>query len=102
VLPGDLEAIAVPTDFLGVNYYFPETIADDPATRRWARACCRPSGGEITAMGWPVEPQGMAELLARVENDYHPGPIYVTENGSCYEDTVSPTAACTTPSAATT
>ncbi|MCV6038467.1 family 1 glycosylhydrolase, partial [Escherichia coli] len=30
VLPGDLEAIAVPTDFLGVNYYFPETIQHAP------------------------------------------------------------------------
>jgi beta-glucosidase len=89
VMPGDLDAIAVPTDFLGVNYYFPETIADDPGHAPLGARVLPPSGDEITAMGWPVEPQGMAELLARVENDYHPGPIYVTENGSCYEDTVS-------------
>jgi beta-glucosidase len=88
VLPGDLEAIAAPTDFLGVNYYFPETIADDPDHAPLAARVLPPGGGDITGMGWPVEPQGMAELLARVENDYHPGPIYVTENGSCYEDTV--------------
>jgi beta-glucosidase len=88
VLAGDLEAIAVPTDFLGVNYYFPETIADDPGHAPLGARVLPPNGGEITGMGWPVEPQGMAELLARVENDYHPGPIYVTENGSCYEDTV--------------
>jgi beta-glucosidase len=90
VLPGDLETIAAPTDFLGVNYYFPETIADDPGHAPLGARVLPPSGGEITGMGWPVEPQGMAELLARVENDYHPGPIYVTENGSCYEDTVAP------------
>jgi beta-glucosidase len=90
VLPGDLEAIAVPTDFLGVNYYFPETIADDPGHAPLDARVLAPSGDDITGMGWPVEPQGMAELLARVENDYRPGPIYVTENGSCYEDTVSP------------
>jgi beta-glucosidase/6-phospho-beta-glucosidase/beta-galactosidase len=90
VLAGDLEAIAVPTDFLGVNYYFPETIADDPGHAPLDARVLAPSGDQITGMGWPVEPQGMAELLARVENDYHPGPIYVTENGSCYEDTVSP------------
>jgi beta-glucosidase len=88
VLAGDLEAIAVPTDFLGVNYYFPETIADDPAHAPLGARVLPPSEGEITGMGWPVEPQGMSELLARVENDYHPGPIYVTENGSCYEDVV--------------
>ena len=88
VLPGDLEAIAAPTDFLGVNYYFPETVADDPAQPPLGARVLAPRGGETTAMGWPVEPQGLAELLARVENDYHPGPIYVTENGSCYEDSV--------------
>jgi beta-glucosidase len=91
VLPGDLEAIAAPTDFLGVNYYFPETIADDPDhAPLGARVLPPGAAAETTAMGWPVEPKGMAELLARVENDYHPGPIYVTENGSCYEDVVMP------------
>jgi len=32
----------------------------------------------------------LSELLARVENDYHPGPIYVTENGACFDDEVGP------------
>jgi len=90
VLPGDLEAIAVKTDFLGVNYYFPETIADDPGHAPLDARVLPPGAGEITGMGWPVEPQGLAELLARVHKDYRPGPIYVTENGSCYDDTVSP------------
>jgi beta-glucosidase len=88
VLPGDLEAIAVPTDFLGVNYYFPETVADAPGHAPLDARILPPRGDEITAMGWEVEPQGLAELLARVERDYRPGPIYVTENGSCYDDTV--------------
>jgi beta-glucosidase/6-phospho-beta-glucosidase/beta-galactosidase len=44
VLPGDLEAIAAPTDFLGVNYYFPETIADDPTTPRWAHGAAAGGG----------------------------------------------------------
>jgi beta-glucosidase len=88
VLPGDLEAIAVPTDFLGVNYYFPETVADAPGHAPLDARILPPRGDEITAMGWEVEPRGLAELLARVERDYRPGPIYVTENGSCYDDTV--------------
>src|SRR5262249_7203296 len=29
--PGDLETIAAPLDWLGLNYYFPATVADDPA-----------------------------------------------------------------------
>jgi len=88
VLPGDLDDIAVPTDFLGVNYYFPETVAHDPGHGPLG-ARVLPAHGEITAMGWPVAPQGLAELLARVDRDYRPGPLYVTENGSCYDDVVT-------------
>ncbi|WP_295968593.1 MULTISPECIES: GH1 family beta-glucosidase [Pseudomonadota] len=87
---GDLEAIAAPTDFLGVNYYFPEVVADDPAHQPFRTRVLAPTSGEITAMGWPVEPRGLAELLERVHRDYAPGPMYVTENGSSYEDTVAP------------
>lgn len=88
VAPGDLEAIAAPTDFLGLNYYFPETIADDPGHRPFGTRVLAPTAGEITAMGWPVAPEGLSELLRRVQDDYRPGPIYLTENGSCYEDTL--------------
>jgi beta-glucosidase len=35
-----------------------------------------------------VVPEGLAELLLRIENDYHPGPMYVTENGSAFDDVV--------------
>lgn len=91
VLPGDMEAIATPTDFLGVNYYFPETIADDPGHGPLgARVLPPPDGAETTAMGWEVAPQGLSELLARVHDEYRPGPIYITENGSCYEDVQGP------------
>lgn len=88
VLPGDMEAIAVDTDFLGVNYYFPETIAHAPGHAPLDAKVLPPGEVETTAMGWEVAPQGLAELLLRIEKDYHPGPIYITENGSCYEDSV--------------
>jgi len=89
VLAGDMEAIAAPTDFIGVNYYFPETVAHAPGAGPLDARVLAPSGGEITAMGWPVAPQGLAELLLRIERDYRPGPIYVTENGACYDDAVA-------------
>ncbi|MFL6672292.1 MAG: GH1 family beta-glucosidase [Massilia sp.] len=90
VQPGDMEAIAVATDFVGVNYYFPETIAHAPGHAPLAARVLPPDGVETTAMGWEVEPRGLAELLVRVERDYHPGAIYITENGSCYEDVPGP------------
>lgn len=88
VLPGDMEAIAVPTDFLGVNYYFPETIAHAPGHGPLEVDVRPPAGVETTALGWEVAPQGMTELLERIERDFHPGDIYITENGSCYDDVV--------------
>ncbi|HZV64925.1 MAG TPA: GH1 family beta-glucosidase [Telluria sp.] len=88
VLAGDMEAIAVPTDFLGVNYYFPETIEHAPGNGPLDAHVRPPSGVETTDLGWEVAPQGMSELLERIERDYHPGDMYITENGSCYDDEI--------------
>lgn len=90
VQAGDMEAIAVPTDFLGVNYYFPETIGDAPGHAPLSSKVLPPAGAETTALGWEVAPQGMTDLLARISNDYQPGDMYITENGSCYDDEVGP------------
>jgi beta-glucosidase len=88
--PGDMEAIAAKTDFLGVNYYFPETIANAPSHGPLDAKVLPPKPDvEKTAMGWEVAPEGLSNLLVRIQNDYRPGPIYVTENGSAYEDAVS-------------
>jgi beta-glucosidase len=86
VLEGDLEAIAAPIDFLGVNYYFPETIADAPGTPPIATRVSIPEGVERTGFGWPVSPGGMVDLLGRIAREYRPSEIQITENGSCYED----------------
>jgi len=88
VHPGDMAAIAAPTDFLGVNYYFPETVADAPGKGPLGVRVLEARGVETTAMNWPVAPQGLAELLLRVHHDYAPGALYVTENGACYDDVV--------------
>ena len=55
---GDLEAIAAPIDFLGVNYYSPRTRARTATTaaRRRLRTRDRP----LTAMGWEVYPDGLS------------------------------------------
>lgn len=89
VREGDMEAIAVATDFMGVNYYFPETVAHAPGHEPLdARVLAPPAGAETTAMGWEVAPQGLSELLGRIHADYAPKELYITENGSCYDDEV--------------
>jgi beta-glucosidase len=85
VQDGDLAAISAPLDFLGVNYYAPETIRDAPGCGPLeVKRVPRP--GELTAMGWEVDPDGLRELLARVRDDYGPLPIYITENGAAFDD----------------
>jgi beta-glucosidase len=83
---GDLATIATATDFLGVNYYFPEVIANAPdVTPMQAKVIVMPDR-ERTAFGWEVAPEGLATLLKRIVHDYQPAPIYITENGATYED----------------
>ena len=75
---GDMALISRPTDFLGVNYYNPDYVSADPEAPQ--------PEGERTAMGWLVEPKGLADLLERLHRDYAPGALYVTENGSAWDD----------------
>jgi len=86
---GDMALIAAPTDFLGVNYYFPEVVADAPGEGPFGLRIVAPEGLERTAFNWEVAPQGMVSLLRRVSSEYGPKVIYLTENGSTYDDVVN-------------
>jgi beta-glucosidase len=90
VQAGDLARIATGTDFLGVNYYFPEQVADAPGAGAIATRVVERHGVERTAFGWEVSPQGLVTLLDRVQQDYNPAQVYLTENGSTYDDVVLP------------
>jgi beta-glucosidase len=93
----DLAIISRPIDALGVNYYQPSLLGvaatplppDRPTA--WPGSDGvehRPVVGEVTDMGWPVDPTGLTEVLVRVDRDYGPLPLYVTENGAAYPDRV--------------
>ena len=97
VRPGDLELIAAPLDFLGVNYYHGDAFTTvqgqgaDPASPLVAADGVRPvpRGLPVTGMGWEVQPEGLRRLLVRVQQDYTgPAgiPLYITENGAAYDD----------------
>jgi beta-glucosidase len=89
VAPGDMEAIAAPCDFLGVNYYFPEVVVDAPDAYPLRTRIIHPEGRQRTDFGWEVSPEGLVSLLERVARDYPTGDLYVTENGSSYDDHLS-------------
>jgi beta-glucosidase len=78
---GDLETIAVPIDFLGINNYFRQVVTTDQGRPRVVRP-----DGLYTAMEWEVYPDGLYELLMRVTTDYSPPALYVTENGAAFDD----------------
>ncbi|TQS42602.1 GH1 family beta-glucosidase [Cryptosporangium phraense] len=89
VLDGDLETIATPTDYLGVNYYFRGVVADDPeGPVPHARQVETLPGARYTAMDWEIYPAGLQRILTRVTEDYGPPKIYVTEQGSAWPDVV--------------
>jgi beta-glucosidase len=85
VRPGDLETIAAPLDFLGVNYYNPVRVRAAPE-RRPLRAAPADPVPPTTAMGWEVDPEGLRDVLLRLRADYGPLPILITENGAAFDD----------------
>nr|WP_217634887.1 GH1 family beta-glucosidase [Micromonospora pattaloongensis] len=90
VRPGDLDTIATPTDFLGVNYYFRQVVVDDPdGPAPFARQIPVP-GAVTTAMGWEAYPAGLERLLVSVAEEYRPGRLFITENGAAWPDRVTP------------
>jgi len=89
IQPGDMETIARPIDFIGVNYY----------TGNYGRYkegeglfhCEEVQVGfEKTFMGWNVFPEALFRVLGWVKEEYGDIPIYITENGACYEDELTP------------
>jgi beta-glucosidase len=80
VREGDLESIAVHLDFLGVNYYRREVVSaggavDVPALPR-------------TDMGWEIHPEGLFDVLTRLDREYSWPSYVVTENGAAFADVV--------------
>ena len=80
VQAGDMQAICVPMDFMGVNYYSRSVVS---AQGPWDNTH---SGLARTEMGWEVYPEGLTELLVRMHTDYPVPPLYVTENGGAFKD----------------
>jgi beta-glucosidase len=86
ILPGDMDVIATPTDFLGLNYYTRTVIRAGTGAIPLPEVVT--TGGPLTEMGWEVYPEGLRDLLVKVSETYKPAAIHVTENGAAYPDTL--------------
>lgn len=97
--PDDADILKVATDFLGINYYSDSFLGtpspDDqpvsagglfPFPQRASMRAPEPH----TAMGWPITPTGLRDLLVRVHRDWPAiEQIFITENGAAFDDVVA-------------
>jgi beta-glucosidase len=86
VLPGDMEAVRVSTDFLGLNYYFRTVFrADAPDNDPQTVFSAEKNPDTYTECeNWEICPAGLSSVLQRFYFDYLPPKLYVTENGASY------------------
>ncbi|HZX39687.1 MAG TPA: GH1 family beta-glucosidase [Streptomyces sp.] len=96
VQDGDLEVVSTPIDSLGINYYSPTVVgagsSESPSPWAGAEEHVRflPAPGPRTAMDWPVDADGLYELLTRLRDDLPGVPLVITENGAAYDDYADP------------
>jgi beta-glucosidase len=91
ILPGDLETIHQPIDFLGINYYRANTVAHH-VYGSLVKARLEPhsaQGWGRTEMGWGTYPSGLTHVLKDIQQRYQPAKIFVTENGCALPDTIN-------------
>ncbi len=84
----DMPTISQKIDWLGVNYYTRSLMAED-ATIPWPSLRPVPGDRPKTQMGWEIFPEGLEHFLTWLSRD-HVGqmPLYVTENGMAWADTI--------------
>lgn len=94
--PSELQTIAAPIDFLGVNYYssaivqaYSGPVAPGDYLADLQAHEIPPAFRDATPMGWRTDPDAFAELLTHLHKEYST-PIYVTENGRAAYDYVDP------------
>jgi beta-glucosidase len=89
---GDMELIAEPLEFLGVNYYSRTVLRtrrsngdSHPHIPAYETVAPVP-GASYTETPWEIYPRGLVDALERVHRDYAPPLILVTENGAAFAD----------------
>lgn len=79
--PGDMKLISRPLDFLGINYYFRNVVSSAGLVKDIP-------GASYTAMDWEIFPQGLSDVLQKLNSQFALPPIYITENGAAFDDVV--------------
>ncbi|WP_264874284.1 GH1 family beta-glucosidase [Vibrio agarivorans] len=84
ILEGDLDIISAPVDYIGINYYSRNLVHFN---EQGDVQKVIPEGAECTYIGWEIYPQGLRDLMIRLNERYdNLPPIYITENGAAGND----------------
>ncbi|WP_245541870.1 GH1 family beta-glucosidase [Uliginosibacterium gangwonense] len=83
VQTGDMALIQQPIDFLGINYYFRDWCSTDTPP---IPAPCKQGCSE---MGWEIYPEGIYELLTKINREYKLPALYISENGVACADSIA-------------
>ena len=81
-----VEALKVPIDFLGLNYYTRSVVRHDAAGWPVPAAAVSQPGATYTETGWELHPESLTEALLWMHHRYGGLPLYVTENGAAFYD----------------
>ena len=104
----EMELISQPLDFYGLNYYMPTRVASGPGDSAVPVSMAEAMGDDLsgtapgtpfhidtfpdtetTAYGWPIKPEYMSVALAEMAERYPDlPPVYITEGGASFEDTL--------------
>jgi beta-glucosidase len=78
---GDMALISQKLDFLGINSYSRTLVGVRGVVSPVPRS-------EYTDMGWEVCAPAIRRVLNRINKEYKVPPIYITENGAAYPDSI--------------
>jgi beta-glucosidase len=84
---GDMQIISQPIDFVGINYY---TGHVGRYKENEGLFDCEgvDMGYDKTDIGWHIYSDGFYHVLNYIKDQYGDVPLYITENGACYNDEV--------------
>ncbi len=80
-------------DVLGINYYTRHVVGAprDGEVVDGPEPTVMVAGGlPVTEMGWEIHADGLRLLLERIQREYAPPPLAITENGAAFVDVVGP------------
>ena len=90
VQDGDMQMICPALDYVGLNYYSRLVAAHDPESNDPLQVkIVHVPSAQYTVMDWEIYEDGLYDVLKKMQNEYTPIDIMITENGCAMPDEVS-------------